>query len=113
MQEENNRNDQPKSAALLRYKQSYHQSNEEDIREGKPGIIKPTSTKNLDVMSQKYIPAKAGRRCEMTKTTTATNPKFRGVFISASNLLLMGFPYFQGTSENMTIKTCGFNPKHA
>jgi hypothetical protein len=57
VQEENNRNDRPKSATLLRYKHSHHQSNEQDVGDGKPGIIKPTGTKNLSVMSQKHIPA--------------------------------------------------------
>jgi hypothetical protein len=57
VQEENNRNSRPEFATLLRYEQRHRQSNEEDVGNGKPGIIEPTSTKNLGVVSQKYVPA--------------------------------------------------------
>src|SRR4051812_8767009 len=57
LQEENNRNERPESATLSRHKQSEHKSHEEDIRDDEPGIVKPTSTKNFGVMSQKRIPA--------------------------------------------------------
>jgi hypothetical protein len=58
VQEENNGNDGPKPATLLRHKESHHQSNEKDVGDGKPGIIKPSSTEECSVVTQKNIPAK-------------------------------------------------------